>query len=301
MTLWKKMRSHMASPFQGKTFKEALYIIIFQSDTKLGEGFNVILILFILASITNVMLESLSSFSTIHYKLLHNCEYGFTLFFTIEYLLRIYCSPNPKKYIFSFLGIIDLLAILPVYLSFIIPGTHYLVVMRVFRLLRTFRVFKLFQFLKQGDLLLYSIKESLPKIIVFFFFILILVTSIGTIMYVVEGSEPHSGFTSIPAGIYWAIVTMTTVGYGDITPVTPVGRFLAAMVMLIGYTIVAVPTGIVTASMVKHNAMGKSRQPEDINKPCHACGRITQDQGAFYCKYCGTQLNTDQKVMIGKD
>lgn len=297
MGLWGKIQRHMAPPYQGKTIKEALYIMIFQSNTKLGVIFNVVLILFILASITNVMLESLQIFDERHYRLLHNCEYGFTLFFTIEYILRIYCSPQPRKYIFSFFGIIDLLAILPIYLSLVIPGSSYLIVMRAFRLIRIFRIFKLFQFLKEGDVLLYSIRMSLPKIIVFFCFVVILVISIGTIMYVVEGSQPNTAFKNIPVSIYWAIVTMTTVGYGDITPVTPLGRFLSAFVMLVGYTIIAVPTGIVTASMVKHASEKGGR---DTKKKCHACGRDTNDQSAFYCKYCGSPLDPSQTVTLSK-
>ena len=208
----------------------------------------------------------------------------FTAFFTFEYLVRIYCSPKPKKYIFSFFGIVDLLSTLPVYLSFFFAGTRYLLVIRVFRLIRVFRVFKLFNFLKEGNMLLKSLRISAPKIFVFFFFVLILVTSIGTIMYMIEGNQPGTQFNNIPNSIYWAIVTMTTVGYGDITPVTPVGRFLSAIVMLIGYTIIAVPTGIVSATMV-----GQQRKRSKLE--CPHCRQAGHEEGAEYCKYCGWKLD----------
>ena len=195
----------------------------------------------------------------------------------------MYCLKQPRKYIFSFFGIVDLLATLPVYLSFFLHGTHYLLVIRAFRLIRIFRIFKLFTFINEGNLLLRSLWISAPKIFIFFFFVLILVTSMGTVMYAIEGDAPNSQFNNIPNSIYWAIVTMTTVGYGDITPVTPVGRFLSAVIMLIGYTIIAVPTGIVSATMVsEHKKLEKRR--------CPRCHRDGHDFEALYCKYCGARL-----------
>lgn len=214
-------------------------------------------------------------------------EYVLTLFFTIEYLARVYCLKQPRKYIFSFFGIVDLLATLPVYLSFFLHGTHYLLVIRAFRLIRIFRIFKLFTFINEGNLLLRSLWISAPKIFIFFFFVLILVTSMGTVMYAIEGDAPNSQFNNIPNSIYWAIVTMTTVGYGDITPVTPVGRFLSAVIMLIGYTIIAVPTGIVSATMVsEHKKLEKRR--------CPRCHRDGHDFEALYCKYCGARLKKNR-------
>lgn len=297
MNLWDRMQKYLKPPLKGKTFKEALHLMIYRTDNKPGIIFHSTIITLIILSIINVMLESTPSVDDKYHGLLRGAEYLFTFLFTVEYACRIYCSPEPRKYIFSFLGIIDLLAILSIYVGQVIPGTHYLIVMRAFRLIRIFRIFKLFQFLEEGDLLLYSIRMSFPKITVFFCFVLVLVITIGTIMYLVEGSQPDSKFTSIPVSIYWAIVTLTTVGYGDITPVTLLGRFFSALVMLIGYTIIAVPTGIVTASMVKHAAQKK----ENDKKKCHACGRDNGDNAAFYCKYCGSAFDPSQTVVIKRE
>ena len=185
----------------------------------------------------------------------------------------------------------DLLASLPVYLSFFLKGAHYLLVIRAFRLIRIFRIFKLFSFISEGNLLLRSLRISAPKISVFFFFVLILVTSMGTVMYMIEGDVPGSEFNNIPNSIYWAIVTMTTVGYGDITPVTPVGRFLSAIIMLTGYTIIAVPTGIVSAAMV-------SQQKKQAERQCPHCHQTGHDAETVYCKYRGKELESDSKRKI---
>lgn len=267
-----------------KKLKEKLYIIIFESDTPKGKLFDVFLIGFIIASVLVVILESVVTFSDRFKLILQILEYVFTAFFTFEYLVRIYCSPKPKKYIFSFFGIVDLLATLPLYLGFFFRGARYLLVIRTFRLIRVFRVFKLFNFLEEGNLLLVSLRLSSRKIFVFFFFVLILVTSIGTIMFMIEGTQPDTQFNNIPNCIYWAIVTMTTVGYGDITPVTPVGRFISACVMLIGYTIIAVPTGIVSATMMKEHRKRSLLQ-------CPHCFRTGHEEEAKFCKYCGGKLD----------
>jgi voltage-gated potassium channel len=289
MNLWHALRPHLEAPYREASFKEALYIMVFRSDTRLGKAFNLVVILFILASITDVVLESLHVFGEHNYRALHVLEYIFTAFFTLEYAARIYCSPERRRYALSFYGIIDLVAILPVYIGLFLPVGRYLVVMRAFRLFRIFRVFKLFYFIDEGDMLLASIRQSMPKIAVFFVFVVVLVIAIGTVMYMVEGTQPNSEFTNIPVSIYWAIVTMTTVGYGDITPVTPLGRFLSAIIMLVGYTIIAVPTGIVTANMVKQNARTKGRTV----KICKSCGRVTADRHARFCKHCGTKYDSD--------
>ncbi len=226
--LWKALTNKINTFLHNKELKEKLYVIIFESDTPKGKLFDVFLIGFIIMSVLVVILESVVTFSD-HFRLaLQILEYVFTAFFTFEYLVRIYCSPKPKKYIFSFFGIVDLLATLPLYLGFLFTSARYLLIIRTFRLIRVFRVFKLFNFLEEGNLLLVSLRLSSRKIFVFFFFVLILVTSIGTIMFMVEGTQPDTQFNNIPNCIYWAIVTMTTVGYGDITPVTPVGRFISA-------------------------------------------------------------------------
>lgn len=267
--------------------KQRIYSIVFESDTPKGKLFDIILIGSITLSVLLVILESMHIFPHSAYLALRVTEYVLTLFFTIEYLARIYCLKQPRKYIFSFFGIVDLLATLPVYLSFFLHGSHYLLVIRAFRLIRVFRIFKLFSFINEGNLLLRSLWISAPKISIFFFFVLILVTSMGTVMYMIEGDVPGSQFNNIPNSIYWAIVTMTTVGYGDITPITPAGRFLSAVIMLIGYTIIAVPTGIVSATMVsEHKRLEKRR--------CPRCQRDGHDFEALYCKYCGARLKPEK-------
>ena len=218
-----QLRRRWARFLHNDELKKKIYSIVFESDTPQGKMFDIILIGSIILSVLLVILESMHIFPRSAYLALRIMEYVLTLFFTIEYLARVYCLKQPLKYVFSFFGIVDLLATLPVYLSFFLHGSHYLLVIRAFRLIRIFRVFKLFLFIKEGNLLLRSLWMSAPKILIFFFFVLILVTSMGTVMYMIEGVQPGSAFNNIPNSIYWAIVTMTTVGYGDITPVTPGG------------------------------------------------------------------------------
>lgn len=263
--------------------KEKIYTIIFESDTPKGKMFDLLLIGSIVLSVLLVILDSMHIFPRSAYIALRVLEYLLTLFFTIEYLARIYCLKQPRKYILSFYGIVDLLATLPVYLSFFLHSSQYLMMIRAFRLIRIFRIFKLFQFINEGNLLLRSLRISAPKIFIFFCFVLILVTSMGTVMYMIEGTNPDSGFNNIPNSIYWAIVTMTTVGYGDITPATSIGRFFSAVIMLIGYTVIAVPTGIVSATMVRQNKALEKRR-------CPRCRRTDHEPEALYCKYCGAKL-----------
>ena len=262
--------------------KHKLYNIIFESDTPSGKTFDIALMACIVVSILLTIFDSLINHhvgSTIMVVL----EYVLTIFFTAEYLARLYCSPNPRAYALSFFGIIDLLSILPMYLGFFLHGARFMIVLRSIRLIRIFRIFKLFSFLNEGYLLLDAIMASMRKILVFFLFVVIMVICIGTIMYMVESNTPGSPFTDIPTSIYWAIVTMTTVGYGDITPITPLGRFLSSVVMLLGYTIIAVPTGIVSASMMDGKKTGSK-------KICSNCGRAGHDENATHCKYCGSEL-----------
>lgn len=259
--LWNKLMHNEA-------LKRRIYIIIFESDTPAGKLFDVALILFILLSILIVITESIQGVSEVAGPFLRVAEYLFTFFFTAEYVLRLYCSPSRRGYALSFFGIVDLLATLPLYLTWIFGPARYLLIIRTFRLIRVFRIFKLFNFLEEGRLLLHSLYASSAKIGVFFLFVLILVISIGTIMFMVEGQQPDTAFNNIPNCIYWAVVTLTTVGYGDITPVTPVGRFLSAVVMLMGYTIIAVPTGIVSATMLQtHQRKREEEQLEGPEKP----------------------------------
>lgn len=271
-----------------KKLKRKLYIIIFESDTPAGKLFDIILIGCIGLSILLAIIESLKGLPNYLNSPFIILEFLFTGFFTLEYLTRIYCSPHPRKYIFSFFGIIDLLATLPLYLALLLPGARYLLIIRAFRLIRVFRIFKLFNFWIEGEMLLRALKESSKKIAVFFLFVVILVTSIGTLMYMIEGSRASSQFNNIPNSIYWAIVTMTTVGYGDITPVTPLGKFLSACVMLIGYTIIAVPTGIVSVSMMKEYKRHKEKE-------CSSCHKSGHEEDAVFCKFCGNKLDFQTK------
>jgi Ion transport protein. len=249
--------------------------------------FDVALIICIILSIGVVILET--SVSLVRLKpYLRVLEYLFTFFFTIEYLLRVYCSPKPLKYVFSFFGIIDLLSTLPLYVSWLFSSARYLIIVRTFRIIRVFRVFRLFSFLNEGELLLKSLYMSGKKICVFFLFVVLLVISMGTIMYMIEGNLPGTAFKDIPSSIYWAVVTLTTVGYGDITPVTSIGRFFSALVMLLGYTIIAVPTGIVSATIMQEQAK-KSK------KKCPKCGEFRHDSIAKFCKKCGEELIDNTK------
>ncbi|MBO6013287.1 MAG: ion transporter [Bacteroidales bacterium] len=260
MTLKQRWQELMAN----QPLKRKLYGIIFGSDTRLGRMFDIVLMICIIVSILITIFDSLFTNPWIVGSLVV-LEYLLTAFFTFEYLARLYCSPNPRDYVFSFFGIVDLVSILPMYLGWLLPGARFMIALRSIRLIRVFRVFKLFSFLEEGYLLMESIRQSFKKIFVFFLFVVIMVICLGTIMYAVESGQPGTQFTSIPTSIYWAIVTMTTVGYGDIIPVTAVGRFFASIVMLLGYTIVAVPTGIVSASMVSVQTRKKIRK-EKLDK-----------------------------------
>lgn len=274
-----------ASPtMKPTTLKQKIYEIIFEADTFWGKTFDVALIIAITLSILVVILETQPGLPQWFGKSLTVLEYVFTVFFTAEYAFRVYCSPKPRSYVLSFFGIVDLLATLPLYLAFFFPGIRYVMVLRSFRLIRVFRVFKLFNFLNEGNLLLRSLRASFNKIFVFFLFVVVLVISIGTVMYIVESGHPESGFTDVFTSIYWATVTLTTVGYGDITPVTTLGRFLSTLVMLMGYTIIAVPTGIVSAAIIDTNRRSR--------RICKGCGRHL-DQGARYCKYCGREAEPE--------
>ena len=281
--LWQKAMRNTA-------LREKLRIIIFQSDTPMGKAFDVALLWCIVASILIVVLESMQTMPPTAKLVFTILEYVFTFFFTLEYLCRLYCSDKPREYAFSFFGIVDLLSTLPLYIGWVFGPVRYLMVVRTFRLIRVFRVFKLFSFLQEGDLLMRSLIFSAPKIGVFFLFMVIMVISMGTLMYMVEGHLPNTPFVDIPTSIYWAVVTMTTVGYGDIAPSTLVGRVLSAIVMLMGYTIMAVPTGIVSAQMVHDHK--QQRKPEY----CPECGSPLPND-AHFCPFCG--LKQEVKKIVG--
>lgn len=268
--------------------RRQLYTVIFEAETTAGKTFDVILLLFIFISVLVVMLESIVELRNDYYDEFLYLEWVFTLIFTVEYLLRIYSSPKPFKYIFSFFGIVDLMAIIPTYISLIVVGSQFLLVIRVLRLLRIARILKLTRFITEGQVLTNALRASVPKIIVFIGTVLTLVTIVGSVLYVVEG-EP-SGFSSIPRSIYWAIVTLTTVGYGDIAPVTPLGQFLASCLMITGYGIIAVPTGIVTVEMAN------ASKPIAYTKVCPNCHKEGHERDALFCSNCGYNLSAPEVV-----
>ncbi len=263
-------------------FKTKLYDIIFEADTPPGKNFDIGLMVVILISIFLVMLESVSSINIAYGHSLHVAEWIITAIFTVEFILRIWVVKKPLKYIFSFYGVIDLLSILPTYLGLFMPGGQSLMVIRALRLLRVFRIFKISRYTKEGQSIAKALKASRPKISVFLFAVLMIVLIIGTIMYLVEGEA--NGFTSIPRSIYWAIVTITTVGYGDIAPHTGLGQLIASFAMILGYAIIAVPTGIVSAEFSKRNK-------NITTQVCPDCINEGHDTDATFCKFCGCRLN----------
>lgn len=266
-----------------KTWREQLHEVIYESNTKAGKLFDVSLLFLIFASILVVMMDSIEDLHRRYGTVFNTLEWAITFFFTIEYILRLISIRKPLKYVVSFLGIIDLLAIVPSYLSVFYTGAQALLVFRSLRLLRVFRIFKLTHFLSEMQFLGAALRGSLKKISIFMFIVLFLVIILGSLMYLVEGRK--NGFTSIPDSIYWAIVTITTVGYGDISPATPMGKFIASVIMLIGYAIIAVPTGIITTEI----AMAVKTKKE-LNEACPSCGKEGHDWNARFCKYCGASL-----------
>jgi len=273
------------SEYPGRgNWRDKVHEIIFEADTPTGKLFDIILIVSILASVLVVMLDSVESIGSRYTRLFYILEWFFTAIFTVEYILRLVSVKHPVKYATSFFGIVDLLTVIPTYLDLLLPGTRFLLVIRILRVLRIFRVLKLAKYVGEANLLIRAIKASSRKITIFLFFVLTIVIVLGSLMYIVEGAE--HGFTSIPKSIYWAIVTLTTVGYGDVAPQTSLGQVMAVIVMIMGYSIIAVPTGIVTVEMAqafKENVSTKS---------CRACSSEGHDSNAKYCKFCGELLNS---------
>jgi len=266
--------------------REKLFKIIFHHNTPAGKRFDVILLIAILLSVIIVMLESVKSLNIRYHTLFYTIEWVLTIFFTIEYIIRLWITRKPMRYATSSWGIIDLLAIIPTYLSIVIVGSQQLIIIRALRLLRAFRIFRLAGYMSQGKNILQALKSSRMKIEIFLYFVIVLVIIIGCIMYLIEGGT-NEQFDSIPRSVYWAIVTLTTVGYGDISPHTEIGQFLAAIVMIMGYAIIAVPTGIVSAEMVnsdKHPDVIK-----DVND-CSSCSMADHEKDAFFCKFCGDKI-----------
>jgi voltage-gated potassium channel len=284
MELWYDRAMAQTHSRQRAAWRDRLHAIIFEAETPAGKAFDIILLISIGISVLVVMLESVPVVEAHYGRHLLYVEWFFTLLFTIEYVLRLISVLRPLAYARSFFGIVDFLSIVPTYLGLFISGAQYLLVIRILRLLRIFRVLKLVEYLEESRELTTALWASRRKISVFLLTVVTLVFIIGAAMYVIEG--PQNGFTSIPISIYWAVVTLTTVGYGDITPQTTVGKTLATIVMLMGYGIIAVPTGIVTMELSR----GRPRPQEALTRACPTCGREGHDPDAEYCKYCGSSL-----------
>jgi len=263
-------------------WKDTLFNIIFESDTFAGKAFDVVLLIAILFSISLVILESITEYRLEFKNFFFFTEWFFTLLFTLEYILRLISVRHPLRYAFSFFGVIDFIAILPTYLGLLDLGINYFLSIRILRLMRIFRIFKLSEYLYEASIMQKAITASLKRIFVFLLAVLTFVIIIGAFIYAIEGSP--NGFTDIPTSIYWAIVTLTTVGYGDIAPQTAVGKMLASIVMLLGYGMIAVPTGIVTVEL------SRISHAPPINKTCPYCSKDNHDSDALYCKYCGSRL-----------
>lgn len=279
----------MEQQVKKESFRQRLHTLVYEADTPAGKTFDIVLLALILLSVLFVMLESVPSINASYGWFFTKAEWFLTIFFTFEYIARIVAIKKPSKYIFSFYGIVDLLAVLPTYLALFIPGTQSLMVIRALRLLRVFRILKLFKFLKEAKLLTTALKRSRPKIIVFLFAVLTIALLMGTVMYLIESEE--AGFTSIPRSIYWAIVTLTTVGYGDIAPITPLGQFFAAIIMILGYAIIAVPTGIVGAEIAKTDM---EEVTSSNTQACLGCSKEGHEDDAKHCKFCGEDLYPEE-------
>lgn len=264
--------------------RKKIFTIIFGTDTPGGKTFDVVLLWMIILSVTIVILESVSGLRSAHHDFFNSAEWFFTILFTLEYLLRIFSVPRPLKYMTSFYGIIDLLAILPTYLGLFFDTATFLLTIRALRLLRMFRIFKLGRYLKEAAVLVKALQSSMYKIILFFGVVLTLVLILGSLLYLIEGEK--NGFTSIPQSVYWAIVTITTVGYGDIAPATVLGKLLASIAMLTGYSIIAVPTGIISMELGRAAKSGE----KPASRTCVECEHKDHDSDAVFCKICGTKL-----------
>jgi len=275
---------------RNKNWKNKLHEILYEADTRAGKIFNIVLFIVIIASIILVMLESIQEIDKKYHDFLNISEWIITVLFTIEYIARIVSVKKPSKYIFSFFGIIDLLSTIPKYLSFFLVGSHSLVALRALRLMRIFRILKLARFIGESTNLIRAFKLSRAKISVFILFVFILCIILGTVMYLVESGQ-DSGFTSIPRSVYWAIVTLTTVGYGDIAPITALGQLISSFIMLMGYAIIAVPTGIVSAEVATMSKL--ARDTHTNTQACPNCMAIYHNDNAEYCFKCGELLNEE--------
>lgn len=276
-----------------ETLRHKTYVVIFGTHTPAGKLFDICLIIAIVASLIVLLLDSIPEINANWTVTLRRIEYGFTFLFTLEYLTRLWCSPKPSAYARSFFGVVDLLAILPTYLALFFPSASVMAIVRLIRVLRIFRILKLVRYLQDSNILLRTLMMSRRKIFIFFSSVAIMVTIFGALIYVIEG--PENGFTSIPQSIYWAIVTITTVGYGDLVPQTSWGKAIASLTMLLGYSILAVPTGIISSEL--HQEMSSHK----TLVKCPNCTKSGHESDAMYCKHCGSPLaDPDQRVVAVK-
>jgi voltage-gated potassium channel len=266
--------------------RKTLFHVIFESDTRAAKTFDIALITLILLSVVVVFLDSVPSLHARYGEAFYLVEWGFTLLFTLELAVRLYCLERPLRYLKSFYGVIDVLSILPTWLSLLVPGAQSLLVVRVLRALRVFRVLRLMEFVGEGRMLTQALSRSYRKILLFLFTVLLIITIFGALIYMIE--PPEAGFTSMPSSMYWAIVTLTTVGYGDVTPVTPFGQFISACMMILGYSIIAVPTGVFSAEVIR-----SIQQDRYSDEACPGCGHEGHERDAKYCRKCGTWLDED--------
>ena len=272
---------------QGSALQRRIFDVIFGYESAAGRWFDLALIVLIVTSVASVLADSVASIHLQYGAALYRLEWAFTLIFTLEYALRIYSTPRKRAYVFSFYGLIDLVSILPTYLAFMFPAAAYLLVIRIMRVLRIFRVLKLFRYIGEANLLYAALLQARRKIFVFLFSVVVLIVVFGALMFVIEG--PENGFSNIPVSIYRAIVTITTVGYGDIAPQTSLGQVVAAVAMICGYAIIAVPTGIIGAELMQQVQRSNQRQSHHASS-CRACKATTHDLDARHCKYCGAEL-----------
>ena len=277
------MRSNTA-----RSLKQQVNDVIFGYESRAGKLFDVVLIFMIVISVSAVLFDSVNSYHDRYGEILLQLEWFFTILFTIEYILRLYSAAKLKRYAFSFYGLIDLFSILPTYIALVFPSAQPLIVIRIMRVLRIFRILKLFRYMGEANLLYAALLQARRKIVVFLFTVFILIVIFGALMFIIEG--PENGFNSIPESIYWAIVTITTVGYGDISPQTPVGQFVAALAMICGYAIIAVPTGIIGAELM-NEFQHRSRTSTIDKRKCVSCKAAGHDLDARYCKYCGNLIH----------
>lgn len=282
------MRTSEKAPQHFAPWRARLHEVIFEADDPAGKTFDIVLIAAILTSVVVVILDSVQSIREQYRGLFLALEWLFTLLFTAEYVLRIICVRKPWRYIFSFYGVVDLLAILPTYIGIFVPNAHELLVIRMLRLLRIFRIFKLVRYLGEADALRHAVIASRHKIAVFLTTVMIIITIMAALMHVIESNADNKDFSSLPQSMYWAVVTMTTVGYGDITPITPLGKFLSATMMIIGYSMIIVPTGILSAELAGE---ATRRAKRSTTQHCPSCSRVGHEDDAKFCKFCGANLD----------